>query len=116
MRTSSIDKIEEGRYNVTSIPCPGCSTTMTTELSGEKLFGHNQGAMTHQTLSHLDADDRERFISGTCKNCWSDMFGSDEEEEEHSADNQAASRAVSQSSGTPVDRASHPDRVVDPRV
>ena len=38
-------------------------------------------------LPYLSADERELLISGTCGNCWKDMFGSmDDEDEEENED------------------------------
>ena len=33
-------------------------------------------------LGYLSAAERELLISGTCDNCWKNMFGSDEEDED----------------------------------
>lgn len=114
MRTSKIEKIEEGRYNATSLPCPMCNTTMTTEVSGDKLFAAHRGAHVQETLSHLDAADRERYISGTCGSCWTNMFGEDDDDDELAeyglTDNAAAAEAVSQTIQAPPDRGSDPSR------
>lgn len=117
MRTSSIDKIEEGRYNVTSLPCPHCNTTMTTEISGDKLYASHRGAYVQDTLSHLSPADRERYISGTCGSCWNGIFGSDDDEDGDDelaeyglTDNAAAAETLAQTIQAPPDRGSDPNR------
>jgi hypothetical protein len=43
---------------------------------------YNQGAFIQTVLSHLNADDRERFMSGYCKTDWDEMFPAEDDEEE----------------------------------
>jgi hypothetical protein len=35
----------------------------------------NQGGFVNHALRSLDADTRERFISGVCPRCWDRLFG-----------------------------------------
>lgn len=66
-------------YVVTSLPCPTCEESISIEISSEKLFLYNQGGYVQDVLSNFDVDTRERFITGTCGDCWNAMFGVDDE-------------------------------------
>lgn len=80
MRTTSITKIEEGSYEATSLPCPMCSTTMSVTITGDELFRINRGEL-NVLAPRLSPEERERFISGYCPTCWTNLFGFDEEED-----------------------------------
>jgi hypothetical protein len=67
-------KVMNERYAVTSHPCPRCNEDLTVSVSSQELFAYRQGALAQDVLSAYDADVRERFISGTCNNCWNAMF------------------------------------------
>jgi len=62
-------------YVVTSLPCPSCNESISIEIAPEKLFLYNQGGYVQEVLSDFDVDTRERFITGTCGECWDTMFG-----------------------------------------
>ena len=80
MVITKTEKIVEGTYAVTSLPCPVCGASATVEIASQKLFFYNQGASISIVLEGHPADVRERFISGYCGSCWSNLFGSDEED------------------------------------
>lgn len=61
-------------YSVSSLPCPTCDSVATVVISPEKLFLYNQGGYIQDVLSDFSADVRERFITGTCGECWDSMF------------------------------------------
>lgn len=47
----------------------------------------NRELLAQEAFPHLGAADRELLISRTCGDCWADMFGQgDDEEEEQDAD------------------------------
>jgi hypothetical protein len=75
-----ITKNEELNYLVSSHPCPECSSTMSVEITPDKLYAYNQGAYAQDVLSAYDAGVRERFISGMCENCWDKMFADFDDE------------------------------------
>ena len=82
MRTTSVTKVQEGSYEVTSLPCPKCTETLSVLITGHELFRINQGEL-NVLAPRLSPDERERFISGYCSTCWTEMFGgSDEDEDE----------------------------------
>lgn len=75
-------RVMNDRYVVTSHPCPTCNETKTVAISSQELFAYNQGAYAQDVLSGYDVDVRERFISGMCGTCWTEMFsGSDWDDE-----------------------------------
>ena len=42
----------------------------------------NKEGYIQDVLGYLSAGERELLISGTCNNCWRNMFGSDEEDDD----------------------------------
>jgi hypothetical protein len=73
-------KIREGLYEATSIPCPSCKQVLTTEIPSQQLFWYNQNAPIAKVLPDLSLEDRERFISGYCQPCWSNLFPMEDED------------------------------------
>jgi hypothetical protein len=80
MQIQSTTKIEEGRYQIVSKPCPDCNTVVTLEIDGSSLYRANQGASVQEVLPNQTADVRERFVSGYCSDCWKLIFADDDEE------------------------------------
>lgn len=70
MVITKTNKLAEGVYEVTSLPCPKCGDTLTTEITGEQLFLYNQNGSIQTVLPNLRGADRERFISGYCQDHW----------------------------------------------
>jgi hypothetical protein len=77
---TSVSKVEEGLYQVTSKPCPDCTTSVSLQISGQSLYLANQGALVQAVMPDQPADVRERFVTGYCAECWSKIFGDEEEE------------------------------------
>jgi len=79
---NNITKNEELNYLVSSLPCPACKGMETIEITPDKLYAYNQGAMAQDVLFGYDAGTRERFISGMCNDCFCTMnnFASWDEE------------------------------------
>ena len=75
---------DHSAYSVSSRPCPTCEDVITIQIAPEKLFLYNQGGYVQDVLSNFDVDTRERFITGTCGDCWNAMFGTYEEDEDES--------------------------------
>lgn len=80
MRTTSVTKIEEGSYEITSLACPKCDGVMSVTITGQELFRINQGEL-NVLAPRLSPEERERFISGYCPTCWVALFGEDEDDE-----------------------------------
>lgn len=78
---AKLEKIEEGLYNATSLPCPTCGDSITLELPTSRLFAYNNGASLHEVFPDSTPDVRERFITGTCGDCWNKMFSFFDDEE-----------------------------------
>lgn len=62
--------------------CPMCGDTAILSLPEAGYEAWQNGAMIQNALPDLDADDRERLISGICPSCWDKMFGAPDEEDE----------------------------------
>jgi hypothetical protein len=83
MLITKLEKIVEGKYLASSMPCPKCDTApLVIELDGSKLYQYHQGASVQQVMPDLSPEDRERFMSGYCSPCWDAMFPDDDEEDE----------------------------------
>lgn len=66
--------------------CPMCGDTAILSLSEAGYKAWQNGAVIQRALPDLDADDRERLISGICPICWDKMFGvldDDNEDEDY---------------------------------
>lgn len=74
---NNIRKNEELNYFVDSHYCPMCDTRVTVEITPDKLWAYNQGAMAQDVLSEYPVDIREQFISGTCNDCWNAIWADD---------------------------------------
>lgn len=72
---TKIEKVREDNYLVTSLPCPMCTETLVTPMSGTHLYGYHQGLSISLIFPDLPARERERFISGYCPACWASLFG-----------------------------------------
>jgi hypothetical protein len=81
-KLENLTKVEEGHYKADSKPCPSCGNVLTISLESSQLFKYNQGAFIQDVFPHLNADDRERFMSGYCKTDWDAMFPAEDDEEE----------------------------------
>lgn len=79
MHITKVNKVIEGTYAVTSLACPVCATTATVEIFSQNLWQYNQGADIQTVMPSEPNDVRERFISGYCPPCWSNLFGDEDE-------------------------------------
>lgn len=71
-------------YNdVLEVPCKHCGITYTilADLEDVKKWLANEGYIQY-ILHYLSPAERELLISGTCDNCWKNMFGDDLDEDE----------------------------------
>jgi hypothetical protein len=63
---------------LTTLPCPepGHQGPSTVDVTVPKVQAAalNQGAYVQRALTSIDADTRERFISGVCPRCWNRLF------------------------------------------
>lgn len=82
MNIGHIGKIAEGQYTISSPPCPACNEVLTLEIDGSLLYQYNRGASITTVLPNETDDTRERFISGYCAPCWTQMFGGWDDEDE----------------------------------
>lgn len=81
MELRNITKVIEGTYAVDSLPCPECNEVLTIEIDGSNVFQYHQGARIDSVLPDLSDDERERFITGYCSDCWNNLFPDEEGEE-----------------------------------
>ena len=61
-------------YYVQSLDCPMCGYSMTAFVTSQQMFAYNQGAYIQDVLPTYSPDERERFMSGICGECWNQMF------------------------------------------
>lgn len=63
---------------ITSKPCPDCRETIQVNVAESQLAAYNAGAHIQYAFSNMDADTRERFITGYCSPCWDKLFGKED--------------------------------------
>ena len=81
MAITKVEKIDEGKYQIESLPCPACKQTLKLEINGPAMFQLNQGAGAMTVLPDVTVHVRERFMSGFCGPCWIEAFGSGDDDE-----------------------------------
>jgi len=66
--------------------CPFCGKTAIVEVPTDGFIAWQGGATIQRAFPKLDADTRERLVSGICPTCWDKMFSvpdDDEDEEDY---------------------------------
>ena len=71
-------------YNdVLEVPCKHCGILYTILADREDVTAWLSGSgYIQDILGYLSPAERELLISGTCDNCWKNMFGDDLDEDE----------------------------------
>ena len=71
-------------YNdVLEVPCRHCGILYTILADREDVTAWLSGSgYIQDILGYLSPAERELLISGTCDNCWKNMFGDDLDEDE----------------------------------
>lgn len=59
--------------------CPMCKSKVWLILPHEAIQAYLNGALAQQAFPFMLADQRERFITGTCPTCWENLFAFDDE-------------------------------------
>ena len=68
---------------VFDVTCKYCGITYQILADRDDIDSWMDGnGYIQDVLAYLSAAERELLISGTCDNCWKDMFGVDDEEED----------------------------------
>jgi len=65
-----------------NVQCVHCESIYTIEAYARDLQEWRDGALIQEALPYLSASERELLISGTCDDCWKEIFGEDEDFEE----------------------------------
>jgi len=66
---------------VFDVTCKHCGVTYQILANRNDIDSWMDGnGYIQDVLGYLSAAERELLISGTCDNCWKNMFGSDDEE------------------------------------
>jgi hypothetical protein len=60
--------------------CRVCSAQTTIEVDADKFRRWQQGELIQQVWPDMAVEDREMLISGTHPECWSWLFGDEDEE------------------------------------
>jgi len=66
--------------------CPFCGKTAVVEVPTNGFIAWQGGATVQRAFPNLNADTRERLVSGICPTCWDKMFSvpdDDEDEEDY---------------------------------
>lgn len=67
---------------VRSKACDGCGGWCHFTMSAEQFSQWKSGVFVQYIFPTWSDEDRERLISGTCPDCWEEMFPEEEEDEE----------------------------------
>jgi len=62
--------------------CPFCGKTAIVEVPTDGFIAWQGGATVQRAFPNLDADTRERLISGICPTCWDKMFSVPDDDED----------------------------------
>lgn len=62
-----------------SVACAYCLEVHTFECDTKGVVAWQAGELIQNALPELSADERELMISGTCGDCWDEMFPEDSE-------------------------------------
>jgi hypothetical protein len=62
--------------------CFHCGETSFIQLNVSDLNSYQSGLYAQDAFPYLTAEQREIIISGTHPECWNELFGKDEEEDE----------------------------------
>lgn len=62
--------------------CPFCGKAHEIEVNEIDYLDWKDGMLAQEAFPYLEANEREMLISGICPNCWDDIFGQVEEEED----------------------------------
>lgn len=61
--------------------CPMCREEYSVTVSGKDFDRWKSGVHVQDAFPYLNADDRERLISGICPKCWEETFGEDDDDD-----------------------------------
>lgn len=62
--------------------CPFCGKTATVEVPVDGFIAWQFGATVQRAFPNLDANTRERLVSGICPTCWDKMFSVPDDDED----------------------------------
>lgn len=65
-----------------SARCAVCDSRHELSIVPSDVDRWKQGELIQDAMPYLSASERELLISGTCDDCWTEMFGGDEDFEE----------------------------------
>jgi hypothetical protein len=60
-------------------PCLGCGQTAWFSMTQEQYNAWKQGVHVQVIFPDWSAEDREMLISGTCPDCWEEMWAEEED-------------------------------------
>ena len=71
-------------YNLrpTRVSCSHCGAEHVIMINPEDIIRWQSGEYIQDCMAYLSKADRELLISQTCNDCWINMFGEDEDEDE----------------------------------
>lgn len=67
---------------VFKVACRFCGSVHELSIAPSDFASWRKGELIQDAMPYLTAEERELLISGTCDDCWSEMFGQDEDFEE----------------------------------
>jgi hypothetical protein len=71
---------------VETLPCAGCGLTTWFSMTQVEYNAWKQGVHVQRIFPTWPPEDREMLISGTCPDCWDEMWAEDEDDWEDEDD------------------------------
>ena len=65
-----------------STVCPLCHEEHIVLVNEDDYYDWQDGKLAQDAFPYLSADEREMLISGICPDCWSKMWGTEDEDED----------------------------------
>ena len=65
-----------------NVQCRFCGSVHELSIAPSDFARWRKGEFIQDVMSYLSPAERELLISGTCDDCWTEMFGQDEDFEE----------------------------------
>lgn len=60
--------------------CPNCGCFNGVPVNESDYMVWQNGALIQDAFPYLNAEDREKLISGFCEDCWNALFGGEDED------------------------------------
>lgn len=71
-----------GEWITVPTKCPICASEKSIPVVSTDYKAWQNGAFVQNAFPYLDDDNRERLVTGTCNECWDNMFAFEDDDAE----------------------------------